>query len=586
MQTEKREPLLAYGPPPGPMGPPGGSGTMGPMGPPGGSGPMGPPGGGGGGSGPFGPGKGATVIGPPPFGPSGELYGPPPGFGGPAGPPPPPPPPQRKGGGKRNMGLILGLAGGVAAVGLGVGAYFLFFRGGDPFPCPVQNLPEDTSAVRHVPMDYGIAEQLGVAPSELTDQARWSTFAEELCGGNDLFSTLMYADLRGDVESSAKEIGEALADKKGTQKYLECGKEVTKSSKGEGYVVEFGRKDKAKRVTIYLNKMEERPDSAKKLGRWKSKGALTSTGCFLGVGKEECDEKHDSGIGRVENTKMWLKGGLDDLAAFGDDYKERDKVSKDAEKLNELAGKVKSSKITDVGTFDSIQFDFGHLVRANLRSRVWDPDLKSCSKEPEEKEDPDKAEKRAKKLKEIEPQWARGSTLKKYAGVHEVYYRVDKEDDAKDIQDIVERAIKKERAKIKPTKECEDNEAAKEKESKGDEKEDKKREPKKSYKAYQKAVVAMGRRALEEAEISQDGKWIKVRFEAKPTDDEKSAIEAFMSEQKEKLEPASKVIDALLNGEKPEKDLLKQLGGSAFVEAVEKARDQKKNGGGGEDAKP
>jgi len=59
-----------------------------------------------------------------------------------------------------------------------------------------------------------------------------------------------------------------------------------------------------------------------------------------------------------------------------------------------------------------------------------------------------------------------------------------------------------------------------------------------------------------------------------------------MSEQKEKLEPASKVIDALLNGEKPEKDLLKQLGGSAFVEAVEKARDQKKNGGGGEDAKP
>lgn len=585
MQTEKPEafsPLLAYGPPPGPMGPPGGSGPTSPMGPPGGSGPMGPPGGGGGGSGPFGPGPGATVVGPMPFGPPGQPYGPPPG---PPGPPGPPPPPPRKQGGKKNLGLILGIAGGVAAVGLGIGAYFLFFRGADPFPCPVQNLPEDTSAVLHIPIDYGLASQLGVAPGDLPDQARWSSATEDLCGGPDFFASLMAADLRGDVESSAKTIGEAIADKKETQKLLECGKEVAKSSKGELYFVEFGRKDKAKRVAIFLNKMEERPDSAKKLGRWKAKGALTSTGCFLSVGKEECDEKHDNGIGRVEETNMWLKGGLDDLAAFGDDFKKRDKISKDAEKLNELGSKVKGSKITQVGTFDSIQFDFGHLLSANLRSRVWDPDLKSCSKEPEEKEDSEKAEKRAKKLKEIEPQWAYGSALKKNAGAFEVYYRVDKEDDAKDIQDIVERAIKKERAKIKPTKECEDNEAAKEKESKGDEKDDKKREPKKSYKAYQKAVMAIGRRALEEAEISQDGRWIKVRFEAKPSDDEKSAIDTFMGEQKDKLDPASKVIDALLNGEKPEKDLLKQLGGSAFVEAVEKARDQKKAGGGG-DVKP
>lgn len=492
----------------------------------------------------------------------------------PAGPPPVPPAPNQKkkagAGGKSNKTTIIAAAaGGAAVVGGGILVYYLFFSGGDPFPCPVQNLPEDTVQVIHMDEKSDMARRVNVAPGDLPDQAKWSYMAGTFCGGDDYFATLMNADLRGSSEYSAGTIAKAMDKKKETTKALECGKEMASSSKGELYTVAFGSKDKKKRVTIHLNGADARPEGTR-MGKWKGKGALTEAACFLLGDKDtDCDDKSSVGIGRIEDTKMWLFGGLDDLQAFGEDYKEREKVSKDAEKLKELAGKVKRYKLTGVGTYDTVKFDFGDFVDADLSSERDPEDTKS---EDSEKVAKDK-EKQRKIIKDIEPWWAIGQSTKAGAGEIVVFYRAEKDDGAKDLLEVIEKLLKEERAKIKPTEKAEKKKDELEKEAKVDDKEGKIRKPKKSFKAYEKAIRSIGRKALEEPEVEQDGQWVIVRFKLEPDDDQKTTIEEFMAEQKDKLESASKVIDALLAGEKPEKDSFKTLGGSDFVDALDKAKE-------------
>lgn len=476
----------------------------------------------------------------------------------------PPAAAKKKGG---STGIIVGALAGVAVIGGGVAAYMMFSGGGDPFPCPIQNLPEDTVSVAHFSFDERLAANLGVAPGDVPDEARWSAMADDFCGGSDLYDTLMGADHQGVDTFAAETIAKAIEDKKDVQKQLECGKEVAKSFKGHAYQVQFGTKKK-RGVVVFLSGMETLPESDKKLGKWKGKGALIESGCFLTGEKEDCDEESSRGIARIENTNMWAMGSLDALEAFGEDFEERDKLSKEAEKLADVASKVKKHNQTAVGAMETMQTEFGGLVGARLTSEKCGEDKDAEEKE----EDPEKREKQRKAIKEIEPYWGYGSSVKAGEGTFEVVYRTEKEEDATELFDFIESQLKSEKAKIKTTKTCEKEREEKEKEAASGEEGEKKNQPKKSVKAFRDAQKDVARRALETGVVEQDGEWVTVTFTLEPEDAEKTAIDEYMNEQKEKLESVSKVIEAFLNGEKPEKDLLKTLGGgSEFVDAMDKA---------------
>ena len=270
---------------------------------------------------------------------------------------------------------------------------------------------------------------------------------------------------------------------------------------------------------------------------------------------------------------MWITGNLAALEAFGDDYKERDKLSKEAEKLQEAANKVKGHKSTQVGLVETMRINLGDTVGANIDDRDCSEEKKEVSEE-DEKKKRDKKDKQKKAVKDMEPYWAIGSSGEAGDGKVEMFYFTSKEDDAKELKDMLDDQLKEEQSWIKRTKECEkkqDEEKKKRLEEMKDLKdEDKPKEPKKSYVAFRKARKNIGRRALENAVIEQDGTVVSVKFELKSEDD-KAAIEEFMKEQTEKLEPAAKVIDALIAGEKPDKDLLKTLGGKDFGDLMEKA---------------
>lgn len=575
-----------YGPPPGGggggYGPPGGGGP----GAPGGYGP--PPGGGGGGYGPPpGPGPGATVLG----------GGPPPGMGG----PPPggaPPPPNAAGGPKKKgppMGLILGGVGGVLLIGGAIAAWMML-RGAPVFPVPADKMPEDLTSVTRINIETLIADSNGIERGDVPKQALWSAYADgSFCRGNDVFETLMEAD----DPDAHKRIAKFVEDKKDTAKYLTCGKEVADATERNVYILGVGSSKKGGQLVVVSSKLEELPTSGgDKPGKWKVKG-LSPAFCK----GSECKDDEGSGLGRIENTKFWVEGSFKPLEDFADGYDGRSKVSKDVENIEKVAKKVSGA--------DS--FSAGVASENNMPSFALESGAGGFGGrdevDPEDKDAVEKKEKAAKKMEKAQKTWkdvgayyARGSKRKGIEGKVEYYWMASKEGDAKDLADALKDILDLDKESLKNA-EVSDlrseimselaakgqfgheifEKASKEKdkgklkdllkEAQGLEAKDKdKKSPKenKVKKAYDKARRAVARRALEKAEISQDGEWVTLTIEYEAEDDEKTAFEEYQKAQSEKIEPASKVVEALLNGEKPEKDLLKTLGGQELLDAMDK----------------
>ena len=519
--------------------------------PPGGYGP--PPGGGVPPSGGLPGGMGGPPGGMPPGGPMG---GPP--MGGPPGGPmmgAPPAAPPKKGG----AGLIIGIGAVVAVAAAGGAAwYFLKGGGGSAFPCDVANLPEETAGVTMVSVDAMIAKSGGFETGDVPDQARWSDYAQTFCAGRDVFSAAMGAD----DKYGAKSLAKIIEERKDAQKYLECGKTVAGKAKGgTAWAVSFKEKKDRRRVTVFMNGLDELPESVKALKSTKDKGALVQTHCFLHAGygdkeaKDECDDKSE-GIARVDKTNMWVQGGIDDLTAFGNAYSDKGaNKGKEKEALAEVAGKISAKEQLQVGSHETFPADIGYSLGAAAGSDAL------------ESEDKDELGKVTEKIKKAEPFWAMGGDTDDKGGKIQLYIRGASESDAKDLAELTEKWLKLNQKAVKAT---EDKEKDKKDES------DFEKDMKKVKREYLKTRKAVARRAMKEGTSEQKGNFVVVTFEYKPESDETTALQEYKKENKGRVDSAAKIVDALLKGEKPEKDLLKELGGSDLVDAVDNAGSDKK----------
>ncbi len=469
------------------------------------------------------------------------MAGPPASMGGPVGPPMAAPAPAPK---KGNVAVLV-VVGAAVLTGAGLGAYFLLKGGGgSPFPCDVKNLPDETAQVTMVAVDAQIAKASGVDEGDLPDQARWSEFASSFCAGRDVFATAMSAD----DKFGARALARIVDEKKEAAKYLECGKTVAGKAKG-GYAwaVAFKEKKDRRRVTIFMNGLDELPGSTKQLKAAKDKGALVGAHCFLRDKEEECSDKSE-GVARVDKTNMWVQGGIDDLVAFGNAYSDKGgNGGKTADALAEVAGKISAKHSMQVGTHESFPFELGYASGASVGNDGLDG---------EEKADLAKV---SEKIRKAEPLWAMGGNVDDSGGKTELYIRAGSEADAKDLLELSEKWLKLTKKAVKATDE-------KEKERKDDESD---KDLKKVKREYLKARKNVARRALVDATSEQKGQYVLVTLEYKPDADEKSALEEYKKDNKARVGPAAKIVDALLKGEKPEKDLLKELGGSDLVDAVE-----------------
>jgi len=457
-----------------------------------------------------------------------------------------PPGPAKKG----NTGMIIGAVLGVAVLGGGgFAAYKLLLSGENPLPFAATALPEETFAVRKNLLASQGASELGVEAGDIPKQAMWSGMAD-LCGGSDIFPSL----LRGKDKYAQKAIGKAIAKKDDTAKYLQCGREIAQSLKGKAfYGVSWKEKKESRRVTlvpIALDELSDRPPHVKSS---KVLDGFDTNYCFLSKSAKEDDDCEDKakGMGKLTGQKFWAIGDTEDLKAWGDAFSADGKNSgKEADALAEMAAKVKSFEGVQLGTFESFPSGLGFTFHASVSIGGSEHGKKV-------------EEKLEKLVKDDEPYWAVGETFNAKGGSVELFAKAGSESDAKDlaegIKDYLDEVIDEA-----------DKREDKEKDSDTDD------DTPKVEREYQKARRTMAMRALKKAiTYDQSAEWVHVTVKFEPEKDETSAIEDFQKDRKEHLETASKVIDALIEGDAPDKDLLKDLGGSDLVDAVDKAKDEK-----------
>ncbi len=331
-------PMNAAGGPPGGYGPPGAPGGYGPPpsggAPPGGYG--GPPGGGFGGppGGIGGMGPGGPVGAQPPGAPMAPMGA----------------PPAKKGG----KGVIIGAAiGAVVLVGGGVAAWMLLGKSSAIFPCDIAKLPSDTEMVLRA--SAGKAERFGIAEKDVPEQAKWSKYARQLCGGQDVFNTALgLSSHSGDTV--------ARIDPKDAEKYLACGKAFAEKEKSSAiYNITIGKES----VNVVLNGLEEHPGSVKSMKDGKDIDKLVSVKCVPdesglrsrgedGEKKEEDKDAKCTGthIARVKDTNMWVSGSRKAVEAFADGFSpdgDKGLKGKDKDGMDAMSGKVSSFPTAIVG---------------------------------------------------------------------------------------------------------------------------------------------------------------------------------------------------------------------------------------------
>ena len=423
--------------------------------------------------------------------------------------------------------LVIGLGVGALALGGLVAGGVVLFGKKAVLPCDLENLPKETTSVDARSLDASIAQKLGVKKGEAPKQATWSLLADKVCGGGDLFGSLM----AGEGESVAR----ALAEKDRARGALECGRALSDGF-GQYAVVRFGDGADEHRVGVMRSSLDAYPPDAKGVKKASSRGRLVEVRCFVDDAKTECEDK-SRGVGHIEDSKLWIHGSIADMEAFAKAYSREGKSPpKGHEVYASLLSKLGGYDDIELGRmkdFDSQDLDGGTFASGATERKALDEQWKSLG-----------------------GHWARGMKGDDSARVERTVLVFDKESNAKEIEGLLKAFKKDVLAAMARQKEMLDKGKAAAKPATPEARE-----------AVDRgwALMEMRATAYADATIERDGTSVVFNFEMKAHDALRELLDARAKSQKKKLEAAAKIVDAVLEGDPAPKDALAELGGDDFV---------------------
>jgi hypothetical protein len=466
-------------------------------------------------------------------------------------------PPPGPGGGKTGL-IVAALVGVLVLAGGGFAAWWFLLRGPAPLPTDIGKLPDDTVSIERVAL--GDALKVGLRIDDVPEEAYWSRFAEEMCGGADVFRTLMESH----DEFGRGRAAEALADKDEVKATLACGKAVAEavSRRAAVYTVRFKDGKERRRVTLLPLGLDELPESTKRMKDAKKEpDNLEKVKCLKKEGadedKEKLDKDEDSDskkkgegcellIGKIQKESLWVIGSEEDVRAFASDFSAEGKNKPEA--MEEIVSLAKSldGLAVQVGTGETFS---GALSAPG--AVVKDEDVTKAL---------EKAQKGVK---------AWGISDKDVEGFRSTRaeYHCDGDSDAEDLEKALTKYQKEAKSAAK-----EALEEAKEKKDKDDEKKkdkDKDKDKPKELVKWEEARRSASVRALGEAKIERNGKVVTVTTTQVPEDSEKEAFAEYKKWRAERAEKAAAIVRKLAEGEKPGKDDLEAIGGKKLLEAID-----------------
>ncbi len=480
-------------------------------------------------------------------------------------PPPPTLPAKRRR--RRGLALLVGTA--IAGVVVGGGLLarqLLSEREAAPmFPeRKLAALPESTVLVRRV--DRARVGALDFPFAEPNDRAVWSFLGQHLCGGTDVFRHLM----NGKVEASRGVVVASLDVRHSTAQALTCGKELSASLGATHYDIQLeGERDLVPepysrprrvykddeppkeektekppifRVTLLDLGKRERPERLpKSFVERPDRAGLLATRCSTELFRRfaECSVGSLASA-RLEGAPYFVTGRVGEIEAFGREFSPQQKNQlEEATAFEALAQEVAKFEHAEIGKFRAFDVSFVRRIGCGAPFTSWDTTAFNV--------------KLSEAVTKFKASWAIGDSVGQEGGEMRVLFMPETEGEAIDL--VLD--LKDWHAAAN-----EFFEKLEEPDMGGQE------EVKATERDYRKAIHTSGVRALKDATVERSGKLVSLVIQAKIESDERDAIKDMKREIDDLAKAAAKAIDQIMSGERPDDDLLQELGGKELVDAV------------------
>ncbi|MFO0552644.1 MAG: hypothetical protein U0271_29910 [Polyangiaceae bacterium] len=423
------------------------------------------------------------------------------------------------------------------------------------------------------------------------EQARWSKLAADLCGGTDVFADL-YASNRED--SARTRAAHAIERRGHTSKALACGRTLS-SQVGRGRtMVSFTHpapperrssrrrhdddtpppppveepKDLVESVALYPLDRDALPMESAFFIERRDRTGLLGTRCAVDRSARfaECD-RDAAASAHLEGLPYWVGGTVTAIELFGQNFSRKAKNHPDhARVLRTLAEELESNSNVVIGIHDNFGFSFVS------RLGVSDPSFSNATlPTPEALPEPGPAAVNGKLLaliREYEAGWAVVDNLSASGGELIVVLLALNETQAIDLMlelrewrdslaELVAEADKSGADKTADNKKTED------KEKKGS----------RATRDFTGVMDASAKRALTKARVERKGKLVRLVLTRELEKDEREAVREMADLVAEQARGAARIVDVLVAGDRPEDDLLHDVGGSQLVELVKHPED-------------
>lgn len=469
---------------------------------------------------------------------------------------------------RRRWGKLVAGALAVVAVTAGAAAGgWLWYRSrpAPVLPVDIKSLPESTVAVSRDEDGFWI---LSLSGKDLPPEARWASLAEQLCGGTDVFRLLMRPSWR----FAKLRLADAFAERRQISAALACGREMAKHVRetavyrvtvlvpDEKEVRPKREKPGAREASLPPRTAELRlqridldtlPDTSRQFKEVRDRGGLSGTRCLAvddSARRPDCQD-HSHAAARLDQTGFWLSGPYSGVSLFGRDFSPRaSNRIEGADEWAHVAESLRPHAYASLGTADA--FDDGFVFHTGFG---YSPRLDEGL--------PSVMARLAETVRKYDARWSLADDVGLEGGTLRLELYAASESDAIDLLlDFREwhAGFKTHVAKAEEGAALVTDE-----------------DLRRTERDFYEVLHETGKRALVDATIERESKRVIFLSTVAYSDDAKQTIEAMREIAAARAATAAKIVLALAEGDKPEEGLMREIGGSDFVDILrdpEKAR--------------
>ena len=443
----------------------------------------------------------------------------------------------------KNAMIGLGVGGGLLVAGLGIGLA-LAMGGGGSLPLEYAQLPDDVRYVSQWDSTRSAAARAGIEQGDVPDEAYWSELAEDLCGGKDVFATLMRAPMKSGRKSAARLLA---LDPHELQMSLKCGKKMAEEiDPGSRHWVVFSDGKDRRQVLLIPGGPDKLPSTTDHFKTASDPSHFVDTHCLVPWDKDLSDKCADNAraAARLDKTDVWVRGDMQSLEAFGDEYDSSPgDASSEMDRIRELTSELSDFTSVTVGNAEH----YTNRYPSSMGAGVWTYDKKEQKELISEIEDGGRV-------------WGLGVSTTHTTRKMKLVIVASNESSAGDIKELLDDYHSLLKDEIDAREE-------KEEDAERDEDEQEK------YLDYNEVRRHIAWRALRKAKVTRDGKRIVMLAEGEATDREVKKIERFLKWRKKHVPLVQKIVASLLKGDEPKESTLSKLGGDDFLDEWETAKD-------------